>query len=71
MEELRASGIEQLPMDVWITGDNWIYRYAISYEEVSAAGVLSMQYDLFDYDENVVIDLPDEDNVTPMESFGP
>ncbi len=71
MEELRASGIDQLPMDVWITGDNWIYRYAISYEEVSAAGVLSMQYDLFDYNENVVIDLPDEDNVTPMESFGP
>lgn len=70
-EELRASGVEQLPMDVWITGDNWIYRYAISYEGVSAAQILSMQYDLFDYGGNVVIDLPDENNVTPMDSFGP
>lgn len=71
VEDLRAAGIEQIPMDVWITGDGLISRYAISYEGVGAAQVLSMQYDLFDYGENIVIDLPDEDNVTPMDSFGP
>jgi len=70
-QELRDSGIEQMPVDVWISDDNLVYRYVISYEGVAEVPVLDMQYDMYDYGENIVIDLPNEDNVTPMDSFGP
>lgn len=70
-QDLRDSGIEQMPVEVWVSDDNLIYRYVISYEGVADVPVLAMQYDMFDYGENIVIDLPDEDNVTPMDSFGP
>ncbi len=69
-QDLRDSGVEQVPLEVWIS-DNLIYRYVISYEGIAEAPVLSMQYDMFDYGQNVIIDLPNEDNVTPMDSFGP
>ena len=70
-QELRDSGIEQMPVEVWISDDNLVYRYVISYEGVADVPVLAMQYDMYDYGKNIVIDLPDEDNVTPMDSFGP
>lgn len=71
VQDLRDSGIEQMPVEVWITDDNLVYRYVISYEGIADVPVLDMQYDMYDYGENIVIDLPNEDNVTPMDSFGP
>ncbi len=70
-QDLRDAGIEQVPVEVWISDDNLIYRYVLSYEGVADAPILSMQYDMFDYGKNIVIDLPNDDNVTPMDSFGP
>ncbi len=71
VQDLRDAGIEQMPVEVWITDDSLVYRYVISYEGIADVPVLDMQYDMYDYGENIVIDLPNEDNVTPMDSFGP
>ena len=69
--DLRASGIEQLPMDVWIGEDGLVYRYAISYEGLEEVDLLSIVYDIFDYGEDVGIELPDPDNVTSMDGLLP
>lgn len=69
--DLRASGVEQLPMDVWIGDDGLIYRYAISYEGLAEIDLLSIVYDIYDYGEDVGIQLPDADNVTSMDELLP
>lgn len=71
VEELRAAGIDRMPMEVWIGSDDLIHRYAISFEGVADAQVLSMTYEFYDYGETITIDLPNEDNVTPMDSLNP
>jgi hypothetical protein len=63
VDQLTAqSGLGPVPVDVWIDATGLVRKLALSFEAsrpgTSDSGAVSMSFELWDYDEPVVIDLP-------------
>lgn len=77
--QIEAQGplpIDELPMDLWISDDGLVYKYVIelvgsdldlpadeSFES------MTMEFEMFDYGEDIVIEPPPADEVTEMENL--
>lgn len=63
-EPLQA-GVGEVPVDIWLDGDRLVRKLSldISAEEQGQAGSASMTFELWDYGEDVEIDLPPADEV--------
>ena len=70
--DLSAAGIEELPIEVWIGEDGLVYRYLISYDDIEGVELetFSLLYEVYDYGEDVGINVPDPDEVTSLEDLG-
>jgi len=77
--EMQASAppaFPTMPVDVWVDADNLVRRYSMTMDMAQMAaemgepttdtGVFTFSYDLFDFGEPVVIDLPAASEVTPL-----
>ncbi len=63
-EPLQA-GVGEVPLDIWLDGDGLVRKLSldIAAEEQGQAGSASMTIELWDYGEDVEIDLPPADQV--------
>ena len=77
--ELEAQGpipIDELPMDVWISEDGLVIRFimeidgdSVESEPGESFGHMSMRYDMFDLNDEVVIDPPPLAEVTDVDDL--
>lgn len=56
------SGAEDLPVDVWIGDDGFLYQFELTVEDET--GTTHMIYNIFDYGADIEITIPDEEDVT-------
>jgi hypothetical protein len=77
--EIEAEGlppIDCLPMDLWISDDGLVNKYVIEMNgadldvpEDEAFESMVIDFEMFDYGDNIVIEAPPADQVTDMESL--
>jgi hypothetical protein len=77
--EIEAQGplpIDQLPMDLWISDDGLVYKYVIEMDgttldvpEDEAFESMVMEFEMYDYGEDIVIEAPPADEVTNMDDL--
>ncbi len=77
--EIEAQGplpLDRLPMDLWISDDGLVYRYVIELDgdeldlpEDEAFGSMVMDFEMYDYGADIVIEPPPADQVTDMENL--
>jgi hypothetical protein len=73
--EIEAQGplpIDQLPIDLWISDDGLVYKYVIEMDgtdlpEGESFESMIMEFEMFDYDADIVIEPPEE--YTEMDSL--
>jgi hypothetical protein len=76
--ELEAQGplpIDELPMDLWISDDGLVYKYVIEMDgsdlpEGEAFDSMIMDFEMFDYGEDIVIEPPEEFTEIDSLDFG-
>jgi hypothetical protein len=68
--------IDRLPMDLWVSDDGLIYKYVIEMDgttldlpEDEAFESMIMDFEMYDYGEDIVIEAPPADEVTDMDSL--
>lgn len=63
-EGLQA-GVDEVPVDVWLDGDGLVRKLEVSFsaEDRGQVGSASMSFELWDYGQDVEIDLPPADEV--------
>ena len=77
--EIEAQGplpLDRLPMDLWVSDDGLVYKYVIELDgsemdlpEDEAFESMIMEFEMFDYDADIEIEVPPEDQVTNMEDL--
>lgn len=75
IEEQQLS-VDSLPMDIWISDDGLVYKYVIEVDgaeldlpEDEAFESMVMDFEMYDYGEDIKIEAPPEDQVTDMDSL--
>jgi len=65
LTEQLQSGVGEVPVDVWLDGDGLVRKIAleISAKEQGRAGSASVSFELWDYGEDVEIELPPAEDV--------
>ncbi len=65
LAEQLKSGVAEVPIDVWLDGEGLVRKISIevSAEEQGQVGSASLSFELWDYGEDVEIDLPPADEV--------
>jgi hypothetical protein len=71
-EPLQAR-VGEVPVDVWLDGDGMVRKlsFDISAEDGGQVGSASVSFELWDYGEDVDIDLPPADHVVDATAVGP
>ncbi len=70
------TGIEELPMEIWVGDDGLVYRYTMEVDASSAdtgmPGLQSMrmEFDMYDYGAEIIVEPPDPSEVTTIDQFG-
>jgi hypothetical protein len=62
LDQLSSSGLDEVPLDIWIDGNGLVRKLALDVEAPDATtgqpGDLSLAFELWDYGEPVEIDVP-------------
>ncbi|MCL1595623.1 MAG: hypothetical protein M3132_14845 [Actinomycetia bacterium] len=76
LEKLEAQGplpVDVMPMDVWISEDGLVVRFvmeidgdSVEVDPVDSFDRMTMQYDMFDLNQPVVIEVPPESDITDV-----
>ena len=76
-ESLKDLETDSLPVDFWIGDDGLVYRYVVALDgEALSTGEsdefesLTITYEIFDYDVDFEIALPDPSEVTDISDLG-
>lgn len=70
------TGIEELPMEIWVGDDGLVYRYTMEVDASSAdtgmPGLQSMrmEFDMYDYGAEIIVQPPDPSEVTTIDQLG-
>ena len=73
--ELADVPIDELPMDIWIGDDGLVYKYVIEMDgsglpEGEAFESMRMEFEMYDYGEDIVIEPPEEYTELDSLDFG-
>jgi hypothetical protein len=70
---IEATGLETVPVEVWIDDDAFVRRMDLAYEDVEVApgkkGSMSMSMELYDYGVAVDVERPPSDQVMSLEEL--
>ena len=70
---IRQSGIDRMPVDVWVSADGLVRRMTMTYEDVRSRGApttdMTMEMELYDFGAAVTIEEPPADEVVTFQEL--
>jgi hypothetical protein len=75
LEEAFGADQPQMPIDVWIGDDGFLYRYQFEFtadgsEDMEGLASVTATFEMFEFNTDVVIEPPDPSEVTSIEDLG-